>query len=97
MAKKIKGEDGKIYKVKKPFYKRLWFIILAFIVVVGIIGSIGGGDSDGSSGSSTSEKLSTSKNMSIMKRKTMQPTMKMLQLNKLYRILKPCICPDRGS
>ena len=30
-------------KNKKPFYKRAWFIILAIIVVVGVIGSLGGG------------------------------------------------------
>lgn len=30
-------------KNKKPFYKRVWFIILAIIVVVGVIGSLGGG------------------------------------------------------
>ena len=31
-------------KNKKPFYKKGWFIILAIIVVVGVIGSIGGGN-----------------------------------------------------
>ena len=29
--------------MKKPFYKRAWFIALAVIVVIGIIGAIGGG------------------------------------------------------
>ena len=48
MAKKrIVGEDGKEYyvKEKKPFYKRIWFIVLAVVVVLGIIGSMLG-DSD---------------------------------------------------
>lgn len=30
-------------KNKKPFYKKGWFIILAIIVVIGVIGSLGGG------------------------------------------------------
>lgn len=34
MAKKIKGEDGKIYVEKKPFYKRVWFILLVVIVII---------------------------------------------------------------
>lgn len=44
MAKKIIGEDGKTYtmKEKKPFYKRVWFWILAVIVVAGIGGALGG-------------------------------------------------------
>ncbi|MFJ8065218.1 Ltp family lipoprotein [Psychrobacillus sp. NPDC096426] len=28
-------------KVKKPFYKRWWFIVIAVIVVIGVIGSLG--------------------------------------------------------
>lgn len=31
-------------KVKKPFYKRVWFIALAVIVVIGIISNIGNGN-----------------------------------------------------
>lgn len=30
-------------KNKKPFYKKAWFIILAIIVLIGVIGAIGGG------------------------------------------------------
>lgn len=44
MAKKIKGEDGNYYKVKKPFYKKVWFWILVVILVGGIGGAFGGGD-----------------------------------------------------
>ena len=41
--KKVIGEDGKTYvmKEKKPIYKRVWFWILAVIVVVGIGGALG--------------------------------------------------------
>lgn len=44
MAKKVRGEDGRMYKVKKPFYKRLWFWLLAVVVVFIAIGSQGGSD-----------------------------------------------------
>lgn len=44
MAKKVMGEDGKMYKVKKPFYKKVWFWILIVIVVVIVGGSLGGSD-----------------------------------------------------
>lgn len=45
MAKKhITGEDGKKYVMmeKKPFYKKWWFILIAVILVIGFIGSLGG-------------------------------------------------------
>lgn len=44
--KKFIGEDGKEYvaKVKKPFYKRVWFWILVVIVVIGVGGALGGED-----------------------------------------------------
>lgn len=50
MAKKtIIGEDGKTYemKEKKPIYKRPWFIVLAVLVVLWLLGSaLGGGDNN---------------------------------------------------
>lgn len=46
MAKQIKDENGNVYKMKKPIYKRVWFIILAVIVVIGIFSKLGGGDKD---------------------------------------------------
>lgn len=46
MAKKVMGEDGKMYKVKKPFYKRIWFWVLAVIIVLAIGGSLGGESND---------------------------------------------------
>ncbi|MBK4860085.1 Ltp family lipoprotein [Enterococcus faecium] len=44
MAKKVMGQDGKMYKVKKPFYKRVWFWLLAVVVAFIAIGSQGGSD-----------------------------------------------------
>lgn len=41
MAKKIVDENGKTYVQKKPFYKRVWFWVLAVIVVI-IFGSMSG-------------------------------------------------------
>lgn len=55
MAKKILGEDGKMYKVKKPFYKKVWFWILIIIVVIGIGGALGG-DSDKKEASNNENK-----------------------------------------
>lgn len=37
MAKKIKGEDGKMYVEKKPFYKRVWFIVLVVVVIIAAV------------------------------------------------------------
>lgn len=34
-------EQNEVKKTKKPFYKRWWFIALAVVVVLGVIGSIG--------------------------------------------------------
>lgn len=50
MAKKVMGTDGKYYKVKKPFYKRVWFWILVVILVAGIGGALGGGDDNKNGG-----------------------------------------------
>lgn len=44
MAKKVMGQDGKMYKVKKLFYKRVWFWLLAVVVVFIAIGLQGGSD-----------------------------------------------------
>lgn len=39
-------------KQKKPIYKRVWFWILAIVVVVIAVGSLGGGDKDKTEGPS---------------------------------------------
>ncbi|MGO3601729.1 MAG: DUF4352 domain-containing protein [Enterococcus faecalis] len=46
MVKKVMGTDGKMYKVKKPFYKRVWFWVLALIIILIIGGSLGGESND---------------------------------------------------
>lgn len=53
MAKKFRGEDGKVYVQKKPIYKRWWFLLLA----VAVIGSLatGGGDDEAASDTATNE------------------------------------------
>jgi len=64
--KKITGEDGKTYyvKEKKPFYKKVWFWILAVVLVVGGFGAVGGSDDKADSSDSTAKtesKTSSSK------------------------------------
>ena len=61
MAKQIKGEDGKVYVEKKPFYKRVWFWILVVLVIfIGSAAVSGGRNSSSSSSSSSSAKSSSS-------------------------------------
>lgn len=43
MSEKVKVCPSCRAKNKKPFYKKGWFIILAIIVVIGVMGSFGGG------------------------------------------------------
>lgn len=42
--KKIIGQDGNEYevKIKKPIYKRWWFIAIVVVFVIGIFGNLGG-------------------------------------------------------
>lgn len=62
MAKRVRGEDGKLYKVKKPFYEKVWFWILVVILVAAVGGSLGGNSKDKNSAekTSTSSKEATS-------------------------------------
>lgn len=65
MAKQIKGEDGKVYVEKKPFYKRVWFWILVVLVIfIGSAAVSGGSNSSSSSSSSSSAKSSSSSSSS---------------------------------
>ena len=52
------GEDGKRYvvKEKKPFYKKVWFWVLA-IILVAIIGSALGGSDDNKASDNGGEKV----------------------------------------
>lgn len=63
MAKKIKDENGNTYVQKKPFYKRVWFWIVAVIAIFIIGGALGGG-SDDNGGTKVSDKSSSSKKSS---------------------------------
>lgn len=45
MAKKITDENGNVYKMKKPFYKKVWFWVLA-IIVIGVAANGLSGDSE---------------------------------------------------
>ncbi|MDA3972729.1 DUF4352 domain-containing protein [Enterococcus thailandicus] len=63
MAKnKVTGEDGKTYvmKEKKPFYKRVWFWILAVIVVFIVGGALGGGNDKKAASKNGGEKVEKS-------------------------------------
>lgn len=46
--KKIIGQDGNEYevKIKKPFYKRWWFILIMVIFAIGVIGNLTGSKDD---------------------------------------------------
>ena len=59
MAKKIIGEDGKTYKVKKPFYKRAWFWVLVVVVAFIATGLQGGSDDSKNATSEASPTEST--------------------------------------
>ncbi|WP_373428424.1 hypothetical protein [Streptococcus ruminantium] len=43
MAKKMRDEHGNVYVQKKPFYKRIWFIVLVGLVIIGSLQSVLGG------------------------------------------------------
>lgn len=64
MSKKITDENGNTYVQKKPFYKRVWFWILAIIVVIAIGSSMGGDSDTSSTGSSQNADSSTSNDSS---------------------------------
>lgn len=62
--KKVTGEDGKTYvmKEKKPFYKKIWFWILAVVIIAGAAAALGGGDDNkASNGGEKVENSSSNK------------------------------------
>ena len=61
MSKKIKEENGNVYVVKKPFYKRVWFWVLAILAIIVIGGAIGGGSDPDTSSVSNSKSGSNNK------------------------------------
>ncbi|HEM7215337.1 TPA: DUF4352 domain-containing protein [Enterococcus faecium] len=64
MAKKVMGQDGKMYKVKKPFYKKVWFWVLAVILII-IIGSALNGGSDSNKASDNGGEKVTKSSTSV--------------------------------
>ena len=57
MSKKIKGEDGKVYVEKKPWYKRWWvWVIIAVAALFIIVGIANGGSDDSDSDSTASSQ-----------------------------------------
>lgn len=60
MAKKVMGADGKMYKVKKPFYKKVWFWVLTVIVLVGVGSQLGGDKNEASNGGTKVETTAKS-------------------------------------
>ncbi|HEM4483238.1 TPA: DUF4352 domain-containing protein [Streptococcus suis] len=59
MAKKIRDEHGNVYVQKKPFYKRIWFIVLVGLFVIGGLQSVLGGGSNSSTSSSQDTSTTT--------------------------------------
>ncbi|NYS21979.1 hypothetical protein HFP47_02705 [Leuconostoc sp. DB-1] len=55
MSKKIVGEDGKVYIQKKPFYKRIWFIILTIILICIALSRPGSNNNSNSANSSSKD------------------------------------------
>lgn len=53
-------------KVKKPFYKKAWFIILAVIIVIGAIASAGGSDSPSNVATNTGDETGVQQNQEIV-------------------------------
>ncbi|EIA6646515.1 DUF4352 domain-containing protein [Enterococcus faecalis] len=60
MSKKVMGQAGKTYKVKKPFYKRVWFWILAVILIVIIGSALNGGSDSNKASDNGGEKVTKS-------------------------------------
>ena len=61
MAKKIRDEHGNVYVQKKPFYKKIWFIVLIALFVIGALGNaLKGGESSSQTTASTVSSSTTS-------------------------------------
>lgn len=57
MSKKIVDENGNTYVQKKPFYKRVWFWLLAIVLIAIIGGALGGKTSSKEVVKTTPEKI----------------------------------------
>lgn len=54
MVKKMRDAYGNLYVKKKPYYKRVWFIILVGLFVLGGLGRLAGSDKESTDTSSSS-------------------------------------------
>ncbi len=61
------GQDGKMYKVSKPFYKKVWFWVLIVLLFFGIGGALSGGENKDSA---TATSTSTNKETTTKEEKT---------------------------
>lgn len=66
MSKKIRDENGKTYVEVEPFHKKKWFVVIAAIVVIGLIGSNLGGDKDSGNKSAESSVVSDPRLSSLL-------------------------------
>ena len=62
MTKKIKKENKNVYVAKKPFYKKVWFWVLAILAIIVIGGAVGGGSDPDTSSASENNSSSNSNN-----------------------------------
>lgn len=67
MTKKIKKENGNVRVAKKPFYKKVWFWVLAILAIIVIGGAVGGGSDPDTS--STTESRSNRPNNKVVTQK----------------------------
>lgn len=56
MGKKVMGSDGKMYKVKKPFYQRVWFWVLVVILIISFSGALGSSNNENASADKTTSE-----------------------------------------
>ncbi|MDV8935908.1 DUF4352 domain-containing protein [Leuconostoc sp.] len=98
MAKKIVDENGKTYVQKKPFYKRVWFWILAVIVIAVIFGSAGGNKAKKVSSENTEKASAKISNETFKVGDTVKADGVTLKLNKVdFNDGSSLSTPDSGK
>jgi len=98
MAKKITDENGNTYVQKKPFYKRVWFWILAIIVIAVIGGSMGGDKAKKVSSENSNKSSSKISNETFKVGDTVKADGVTLKLNKIdFNDGSSISTPDSGK
>jgi len=98
MAKKITDEHGNTYVQKKPFYKRVWFWILAVIVIAVIFGSAGGNKAKKVSSENTEKASAKISNETFKVGDTVKADGVTLKLNKVdFNDGSSLSTPDSGK